>query len=225
MNLPDDPATAGRHQEVPMDHTTRAAYRTQLLATEAGRQHLLSISVDAEEGDEGGIFDQLADAVDDPDLRRIVERHRDDEVRHAGLFRSCLARLGLEKQETPDDLRIIRRIAGTTGGLAGGVRTADDIVAVYAMLLAIEERGVEQFPLIADAFRPHDEETAEVYLRVARDERRHVRYCERIGQHYAGDAARWQEMLGITRALEAEAFAAVGAADVAYCTERGWIEG
>ena len=182
---------------------------------------MLSLAVDAEEGDEIGIFGQLADVVDDPKLRRIVEAHRDDEVRHASLFRECLDRLGLEMQAVPDELRLIRRIADHAGS-APGVRTTADVVATYAMLLAIEERGVEQFPIIADAFRSVDPETADVYLRVARDERGHTRYCETIGRHYATDEHEWRTLVELTRGLEAQAFAAVIAADYDYCAAQGW---
>lgn len=128
----------------------RREFFAQLVATREGRQHMLSFSVDAEEGDEGEIFDQLAGVVDDPKLRRMVERHRDDEVRHAGLFRDCLARLGLQKVEVPDEIKIIRQIADGTGGFERGVHGVEDVVATYAMLYVIEERGVEQFPFLAE---------------------------------------------------------------------------
>ena len=185
---------------------------------------MLSISVDAEEGDEGGVFDRLAECVDVPALRRIVLRHRDDEVRHAALFRGCLARLGLEKEELPDSIRVIRQIADDARDRDRRIETADDIVRTYALLLAIEERGVERFPRIAEAFRPHDPETADVYLQIARDERGHVRHCNRIGAHYAGDEARWQEAVGEARAVEAAVFAHVGAATVTDAAERGMID-
>ena len=206
-----------------MEPDPRTEFLAELVTTPAGRRHMLSIAVDAEEGDEGHIFDQLADCVDDPKLRRLVVRHRDDEVRHAGLFRGCLDRLGFEHQPIPDDVKIIRQIAKAVGGSGRGVQTVDDVVATYAMLLAIEERGVEQFPLIADAFRAVDPETSEVYLRVARDERGHVRYCETIGRHYAGDDDVWQQVVAATRALEAAAFEATSIANVNYCIERGWV--
>jgi rubrerythrin len=207
-----------------MDHP-RSAFLSELLATPAGRRHMLSISVDAEEGDEGGIFDQLADTVDDPKLRRIVERHRDDEVRHARLFRGCLARLDFELQPLPDDLKVIRQIAAsTTRGTEHRVHTTDDVVATYAVLLAIEQRGVEQFPLIADAFRPFDPDTADVYERVTRDERGHVRYCDTIGRHYAKDASTWDQVCAVARTVEERAFAAVGEANLSYCAERGWVQ-
>ena len=207
-----------------MDTDERATFLHRLAATPAGREHMLSIAVEAEEGDEGHIFDQLADRVDDPKLRSLVIRHRDDEVRHAQLYRDCLARLGFELQPIPDELKLIKHIATTTGGLEHGVRTSDDVVATYAMLHAIEERGVEQFPLIAEAFRSVDPETADVYLRVTRDERGHVRYCDTIGRHYAPDDATWEFIVAHARTLETAAFEAVTDADRRYCVERGWVE-
>lgn len=83
---------------------------------------------------------------------------------------------------------------------------------------------VEQLPLIADAFRPFDPDTADVYLRVARDERGHVRYCETIGRHYSPDERTWQQWIDATRRLEEAAFADVGLANVAYCAQRGWVQ-
>ncbi|MGZ4800866.1 MAG: ferritin-like domain-containing protein, partial [Acidimicrobiia bacterium] len=206
-----------------ISHEARASFLEQLVGTVDGRRHLLSVSVDAEEGDETGIFDQLADAVDDPKLRRIVERHRDDEIRHASLFRGCLARLGLEMEPVPDELKIIHQIGQATQGVRRGVQTTEDVVRTYAVLHAIEERGVEQFPLIADTFRQVDPETADVYLEVARDERGHVRYCDQIGRHYARDRDGWEQMLEIARAVETAAFTQVRLASLRYCGERGWI--
>jgi len=198
-------------------------FLARLLSSPEGRRRMLSISVDAEEGDEAGVFDQLARCVEDPGLRRVVLRHRDDERRHAAMFRECLARLGLDKEEIPSELRIIREIASGPAP-ARRIETADDIVRTYATLLAIEERGVERFPRIAEAFAPHDAETAEVYLRVARDERGHVRYCNRIGRHYAHDDAAWDEAVAKARAAEEAAFVRTGVAAVVGATEAGLVD-
>jgi len=202
----------------------REDFLAQLVASDQGRAHLLSISVEAEEGDEGDIFGQLEACVADPDLARIVARHRDDEARHARLFRGCLDRLGLELQPVPEELRLIRRLADTAGGFEQAViESAEDIVNTYALLYAIEERGVEQFPRIADAFRTVNAETADTYLRVARDERGHLRYCDRIGRHFAPHETAWLAALDKARIRESDAFFAVGLANIAHCTERGWV--
>ncbi|HTT87563.1 MAG TPA: ferritin-like domain-containing protein [Acidimicrobiales bacterium] len=212
--------------DVGESHTTGSigdTFLARLLSSPEGRRRMLSISVDAEEGDEAGVFDQLARCIDDPDLRRVVLRHRDDELRHASMFRGCLARLGLDKEEIPGEMRIIREIASGADP-ARRIETADDIVRTYATLLAIEERGVERFPRIAEAFAPHDAETAEVYLRVARDERGHVRYCNRIGRHYAHDDAAWDEAVAKARAAEEAAFVRTGVAAVVGATEAGLVD-
>lgn len=206
-----------------METDLRTSFLAQLVASPAGRSHLLSISVDAEEGDEAGIFEQLIELVDDPKLARIVARHRDDEERHARMFRGCLDRLGLDKQTIPDELKIVSQIGTTAGGPDPEALTRDDVVAIYAMLLAIEERGVEQFPVIAEAFGAVDADTADVYRRVARDERGHTRYCHTIGRHHAQDDAAWDLAVAAAREIEAMAFIGVGLANVAYCIDQGWV--
>lgn len=198
-----------------MEQAVRTAMTRSLAASPAGRAHLLNFAVAAEEGDEAGIFEQLEGLVDGPRLARLVTRHREDEARHAQMFRDCLARLGLEEQPVPSELLIVRQVAG--GQSFAGIRlTRDDVVGTYALLLAIEERGVEQFPLIAEAFEPYDPQTADTYRRVAADEARHVRYCTTIGRHYAADDTAWLQAVEGARAVESVAFRAVGEAELTY---------
>jgi rubrerythrin len=204
-----------------LEHDT---FLRALLTTPAGREHLLSIAVDAEEGDEAGLFDQIADAVDVPELRRVVETHRDDELRHARLYRECLARNGYTKRELPSSLSLIDQLRDGVEDPAPTLHTADDIMWFYALLYVIEERGVERFPLIADAFERHDPETAETYRRVARDERGHIRYCERIGRHYAASDDAWAEAVAVSREIEAAAFARAERAQLTYCVQQGLVD-
>ena len=200
------------------------AFLRALLTTPAGREYLLSIAVDAEEGDEAGLFDQIADAVDVPELRRVVETHRDDEVRHAKLYRKCLERNGYTKRDLPDELGFIHQLGNGAARTTPQLRTAEDIMWFYALLHAVEERGVERFPLIADAFERHDPETADTYRRVTRDERGHVRYCQRIGRHYAGSDEAWERALAGARQIEAAAFARTTQAQLTYCVEQGLVD-
>lgn len=200
------------------------AFLRSLLATPAGREHMLSIAVDAEEGDEGGLFDRIADAIEVPELRRVVVAHRDDEARHARLYRECLRRNGYIKRELPPNLSLINQLREGAVEPTPEIRSSEDIVSFYALLLAIEERGVERFPMIADAFERHDPETAATYRRVTRDERGHVRYCERIGRHHASSPAAWEAAVAAAREVEAAAFIRAGMAQVAYCAEQGLVD-
>ena len=81
------------------------SFLRSLVSHPAGRAHVLSLMVAAEEGDEAGVFDQLARKADDPELEKLVKRHKEDEARHAGMYRACLARNGLQAQPVPDELR------------------------------------------------------------------------------------------------------------------------
>ena len=195
-----------------------------LLTTPAGREYVLSIAVDAEEGDEAGLFDQIADAIDVPELRRVVETHRDDEIRHASLYRECLRRNGYTKRELPASLSLIAQLRDGAPRPAPTLRTREDIMWFFALLHAIEERGVERFPAIADAFERHDPATAETYRRVTRDERGHVRYCQRIGRHYAGSDEAWSSALAVTREIETAAFERASLAQLEYCVAHGLVD-
>jgi rubrerythrin len=199
----------------------------------AGRAHLLSLMVAAEEGDEVGVFDQLIRKADDPELAKLVRRHKEDEERHAGMYRACLARNGLALREVPDELLIIRQVgreaggvfaAGLAGDTAEGISTREDVMNTYALLLAIEERGVQRFPLIGAEFRRiGDVETADTFDRVTADERRHTKYCAAIGRRYAPDEATWNRAASKFRAVEERAFARVGMAGIVYAVKEGLV--
>lgn len=213
----------------------RRAFLRRLVSTPRGRAHLLSLMVAAEEGDEAGVFDQLRTKVDDPKLSRLIARHQEDERRHAELYRACLARNGLAPEPIPDQLRIIRRVARVAGGAfavgektrsASAIATLEDVMNTYALLLAIEERGVRQFPIIGAEFRRiGDHETAATFDRVATDELRHTRYCRAIGLRHAPDAASWERAVSKYARIEQRAFRQVGLAGIAYAVKRGLLWG
>lgn len=198
-----------------MEQALRNAMTRRLVSSPEGCAHVLSLAVDAEEGDEAGIFEQLESLIDEPRLARLAARHRDDEARHAQMFRDCLARLGLEEQPVAAELKLIRRIAG--GGAFAEVRlTEADIVPTYAVLQAIEEIGVEQFPQFAAAFDRVDPDTAETYRRVTKDEQRHVQYCGTVGRHYATDDQAWELAVAAARTVATAAFDGLSAAQLSY---------
>jgi rubrerythrin len=207
------------------------SFLRSLVSHPAGRAHLLSLMVAAEEGDEAGVFDQLLRKADDPELAKLVRRHKEDESRHAGMYRACLARNGLEAQPVPDELMIIRQVGREAGGpfaagvdaaSADGIRTSEDVMNTYALLLAIEERGVQRFPVIGAEFRRiGDHETADTFDRVTEDERRHTMYCRAIGRRYAPDDATWERAVVKYRGVESRAFKRVGLAGLTYALKRG----
>ena len=213
----------------------RRAFYRRLVATAAGRAHLLALMVSAEEGDEAGVFDQLQRVVDDPSLQKTIARHQADEREHAALYRARLELTGVAAQPIPDELMIIRRVGRIAGGAfaigvdsrsAAAIATREDVMNTYALLLAIEERGVEQFPIIGQEFRRiGDHETAETFDRVAGDELRHTKYCHAIGRRYAPDDRAWDAAVRRYRAIEQVAFRQVGLSGVAYALEHGLIGG
>ena len=207
------------------------SFLRSLISHPAGRAHILSLMVAAEEGDEAGVFDQLIRKADDPELKKLVRRHQEDEQRHAAMYRACLARNGLEEQRVPDELMIIRQVGREAGGAfaagvesasAAGMESREDVMNTYALLLAIEERGVQRFPLIGAEFRRiGDAETADTFDRITSDERRHTKYCTAIGRRYAPDNETWERAVKKYRAIEARAFKRVGLAGIFYAVENG----
>ena len=226
-----------------VSRTLNRTFLRALVATAAGRAHLLGLMVLAEEGDEAAVFDQLKELVTDPELKKAIARHQEDEREHARLYYRCLERNGLPPPAIPGRLLIIRRAnmeaelelapASDPGrgrlvqAAARGERklsTSTDVMNAYALLLAVEERGVQQFPIIGDEFRRiGDYETADVFDRVAKDEARHTRYCYAIGRRHAPDEETWRASVLRMRAVEKRAFDRVGLAQIAHAIRAGLV--
>lgn len=196
------------------------SFWSRLAATPAGRRHIYSFAIAAEEGDEHGVFDMLANNVADMEFKKLVRAHQADEERHAGLFFACLTRMGETPEKIPDALQIIRRMGGKFE--AAGEQNGT-VVELYAMLRAIEVRGVEQFPIIAEALRPYDAFGAETFRQVARDEARHVGFCDRIGRAAAGDEKTWQNAMAKYERIERGAFLEHGIVSFRYVLRQGLI--
>src|SRR5262249_7933150 len=97
------------------------------------------------------------------------------------------------------------------------------IMNIFAMLRVVEERGVRQFPLVEEALRPVDPESARVLADIIRDERRHVGYADAISRRYAPDPATLAQVLEFCRDLEGRAFAESQRAYVRYAVEHGLL--
>jgi len=172
----------------------------RLFATTRGRVFHLSWMAHAEETDEG-VFDRVLSSVEIPDVHKMIQRHADDEKRHADLLRGCVTRLGFSPQPIPPELHYIQRLRRISGGDLGAVFASGPfgIMQIFAMLQVVEERGVRQFPLVADALRPFDPESAAVIAAITRDEERHVKYARAVSQRYAPDPHTLDQVLAVCR--------------------------
>ena len=202
------------------------AFMRQLLATAAGRAHLLSQSADAESSGEARIFDQALARVDDPELQRLIGRHRADELRHEQLFRARLRETMDPPPPVPPELQLIARLDRKLGGVLERTITGDrGVLEAYCLLQALEERAVTQFPLMAAALDAVDPESAKVYRDVLEDEKRHLLYCVAVARRYAKSEAERLEVLQRMREAETQAFADNQMANMKYALESGLISG
>jgi len=206
---------------ITLNQRLTARFLRGLLATPAGRAHLLNEIADAEATDEGAIFDRLLLHVQDPKLRQMITRHRDDELRHAELLLGCLARTGFAPTPVPPELRLLDRIDALAGHpMQEPVKDDKDVMVAYVMLLVIEERAINQFHQFIPAFAEVDPETADVFRQIARDEERHLKYCHAISRRYAPGEATWAATVDHFRMLEARAFAANSRANMQHVFAR-----
>jgi rubrerythrin len=184
-----------------------------LFATARGRAFVLSQAADAESGGEAKLFDVLLEKVHDPDLHRMVKKHREDEIRHAEMYAACAARQGAKLPEIPPSLKVIDTIDRHLTEVRDGVSFFDEkvhddrwIVDGYLFLQVLEERAVEQFGTLAGSLRPFDPRSAAIVTEVAADERRHLLYCDAVTKKYAPDANALAARLDAFRRAEAIAY-------------------
>jgi hypothetical protein len=210
MNLPD---------------TLASMFLRDLLAGAAGRAFVLNQAAVAEATDEGHVFVVILSKVDDPKLGKMIEKHRDDELRHAAIFRGCVERQGVEPAEVPADLRLVERIDRETGGLASGpIVDRRSVMNAYLVLQVIEERALHQFGLLEPALRPYDPASAAAMRGVIEDEARHLKYCHAISKRYAPDRLTHAETLGVLRIAEARAFRDHSRKNMAHILDAGLVE-
>jgi rubrerythrin len=208
----------------------KSLFLSRLVAGARGRAFLLSFMADAEESDEGA-FDVLLAHAEHADVQKMVRTHAEDEARHGRLMRACVERVerqaGLAADELPVALRFIDRLDRLTAGAFRKGFPAEDgafaIMKVYALLQIVEERGVAQFALIADALRPHDPESAATIDGIVRDEERHVLYARAITRRYAPDEATLAATMAEMRLLEERAFDEHGRDFLAWCVEHDLV--
>ena len=146
---------------------------------------MLAQAADSEASGESAIFEHALALVDDPELQRVIRRHREDELRHEKLFRARLAAQNAP-YELPETLRLLKRIDRKAGGVIDKpIRTDRDVLEAYAFLQALEERAVFSFGLFIRAMEPVDPVSADVFKEVLEDEKRHLKYCVAVSKKYA----------------------------------------
>lgn len=198
---------------------TPAGYAA-LLASPRGRAFHLRWMAHAEEADEG-VFDAVLARMEIPELHRLIRIHAEDEQRHAALLRQCAARAGVAPEPVPPELHYIQRIRGMLADEGASLFAGGDIMLIFAMLQVVEERGVRQFPLVAQALRVHDAESAAVLAGIIRDEQRHVGYASAVSSRFAPDRATLDHVLERCRDVEARAFAENERAYLRFASEHG----
>ncbi len=201
-------------------------FTRRLLSTPEGRAHVLNQIADAESNGENQVFEHVLAHVDDPALRKMIEKHQADEIRHEQQFRACLERTGVDPGPVPANLKVIDRLDRAVGGFfAQPLEGARGVMEAYVMLQVIEERAVSQFKIFERAFREIDPEIADTFVAVAKDEERHLKYCHAISKRYAPDEETRLATLEKYRQIEARAFQENSCANMDYTFSRGYFRG
>ena len=190
-------------------------FTNRLVASARGRRHILNQAADAEDSDEGQIFEILLDKVDDPELHKLVRIHQADETRHAEMFREALGRNGFSPYPVASELSLLEQLDAALGNFFDTfLEREHPVMEAYLLLQVIEERAVTQFGELQPAFEKFDPQTATVLEQIAKDEERHLKYCVAIAKRYAPDAETAERTLNRFREVEAEVFAKISLANM-----------
>ncbi len=160
-------------------------------------RRVLTLQSFAETEEDGG-KDLLAAArrISDPDLRLHIERHAEDEVRHASLFRNRAAEVRAEagsvlsatdKNDKAYDLS--RGRAGELdahGFFNAGLCDEMGEVAYVCMLHVAEHRAAELFEMHHE-LTDHDPGTQAVFAEILKDEKYHVSYTGKFLDKWRAD--------------------------------------
>lgn len=200
-------------------------FMRQLVETAAGRAHILNQVADAEDSGESQIFERILAEVKDSVLCQVIARHQADEVRHAALLRARREATGVDVGPVPSSIRLIARLDAAAGSCSTrAIRTDGDVMEAYVLLQVIEERAITQFALLARAFRSVDPESADLFIRIGRDEERHIRYCRAITRRYSPSEDERVAALVRYRELEARCFRDNSSAHLNHCLEQGYLD-
>jgi rubrerythrin len=214
------PALTKKRKWSPVQRLLTEKYLRELIATPEGRAHILSQIADAEDNGEARVFDDALEHVEDPQLKKMITRHREDEIRHGDLFRKAAQKTGVKLEPLPDSVKVLVHLNRELGGFFDRpIKDDQGIVTAYAVLLALEERAMEQFSMYQHVFGEIDPELAEIFAEVARDEERHLKYCHAITRIYAESEEARRKEIDRVRVLEAKAFQKTQQGNMAYINQ------
>ena len=202
----------------------------ELFSTARGRAFVLTQAAEAESGGEQKIFDVLLERVNDPELAKMVRKHREDEARHAKLYAECAARQGASLPPLPPELGVVPVVDRYIGEARGGVRFFEEtvyddryVLHGYLFLQVLEERAIDQLSLLAGALRPFDPRSAAIVLEIDADERRHLRYCHAISKRYAKSDEELATVLADFRRAETLAYREHTQDNLKFLLEGGFL--
>ncbi len=199
-------------------------FKGQLLSTPKGRAHVLNQIADAEDNGEAAVFDELLKYENDPKLKTMIRRHRDDEIRHGELFRECVKRQGVEPPPLREDLKLLSVMQDELGAFFDKkLETDHDVMMAFLILQALEERALEQFAQDIPVFDEVDPESAQIFRQVAKDEERHLLYCQALSKRYAPDDQTRDRELKRVRRIEAQSFRIIRQRQLNYIRELGLL--
>ena len=198
--------------------------REQIFRQRDAKAFALAAYADAEDSGEGQIFDRALHPVSHPRLRRMLQRHRADEPRHARIRRERRDALALPVITIPAHLELVDRLSQAAGGVLDKAMDNDaDLADAWAMLYVIEERALDEFKRSGDALAiAGDHETSALFFSIRKDEERHLRYCLTVGHRY--DPAGFDTRIDRMRAVELTTYGAQSRAWTRHQLESGYLK-
>lgn len=211
----------------PLATLVEKQFLKQMVSTPRGRATMLA-QVARSEGTDGehGIFEHILATLDDDEVRKLVRVHQADEARHEQLFLARVAAQGEAPLVTPAATDLLMRIDAHTGFHSRPITDRHGVVQAYLMLQVIEERALRQFARMEAAFRAAgDVESADVFVEVAKDEERHLKYCVAITKKLSLSESAREAGLQMMRQLEEVAFAETQRLSFHVFVEAGLVDG
>lgn len=114
-----------------------------LVATPAGRAHLLALVADSERNDEGRIFTALAKFESDATLTKVVRRHAADEEQHAAMLEARIVANGAGRPRIPKHLDLLGQLGGALDGLMKRpISSREGVMPAYLTTSSTSRAGV-----------------------------------------------------------------------------------